>query len=198
MLPILPDHHGKVTAGVILRALAAAVAVIAIAGCSAGGTPAPAPTATVTVTAPAAASPSASTTAKTLTREQAAKRYRKIIKPFNRASENCWKAAKPLEEGGWYESDRALMGKVRRACKALPAANKKLVEQLQGTAWPADAENDMGDVIALAQAEQFAFRQMAKAQTPDDWYEAMENLPADDGSADRVRARFGLPTRDDE
>ncbi|TCC01325.1 hypothetical protein [Kribbella soli] len=186
-------------------AIAITAAVLLLAGCGGskepGGSPpvAVAPT-TVTVTPTPIQTPTPSATASTpatLTREQAGKLYLAITKPVNAVFEKpeCRDNEEVFLSGGTWPSDHP--DRVVRACykRMLPLAERWLV-LLQTTPWPADAKGDVADLISLEQARLHCVKQGTRATTYDAMAEIYSNcFPQDDGSADRVRARFGLPIR---
>lgn len=184
------------------------VAVLLLAGCggskdgTTGTPPASTPTAapvaaSTTPTVPPTVAPKPATPA-VLTRAQAAKRYLEIVKPYNDAAGTArCKALDEFEvEGGeWPPADhRDWPGeeKVGKACfKTYLATTTKEIQDLQATLWPVDAKDDMADLISLDQAYLHCWRAASKVSASATY----QCLPQDDGSADRVRARFGLPGR---
>lgn len=181
----------------------AVIAALALAGCG-GKTPVaqtgpeqtrpPAPTSATPSAAPVA-------TPATLTREQAGQKYLSLITPINAVYDEpqCKAAEDYMVNGGSW--DRSAYGG-KHADQVLRACYKKLIplytteiQTFQSTPWPADAKQDMADLISLDQGFLHWLKQAAKGTTADQMYTALQSVPADDGSADRVRARFGLPNR---
>jgi predicted small lipoprotein YifL len=185
------------------KIIIAAVAVVALAGC--GGKPvAVQPAATATATVTASPSPTVSRTPATLTREQAAQRYLQVVKPYNDATDDAKCRAIDdfyvLSGGSWPPNDHhdwdEQPEKVARACfKRLTSIMDKEIKDLQTTAWPTDALGDIADLISLNQAYLHCFKQGGKAITSQAVYDTYDCIPKDDDSADRVRARVGLPGR---
>lgn len=185
------------------RYLVALASIALLAGCGGGDpaastpdTPALSSTPTVSVT------PSRPPTPKVLTREQAAKRYLEIVKPFNDqlADSKCQAADDYIVNGGSWPPDghpdweRA--EKVAQGCfKKLVPLLERQIRDLQSTRWPTDAKSDVADLVSLSQGILHCDRQGAKADTTQEMDAVYACFPEDDGSADRVRARFGLPTR---
>lgn len=189
------------------RAIALAVtAILILAGCAGKDATketasSEAPTASTPTPTPAAASTPGKPA--TLTREQAAQRYLAIVKPSNAVLDEpkCKQIGDFYSDGGsWPPADQPSWDerphKVMAECykRLLPIYEKELKE-FQTTAWPADAAADMADLISLAQAHLHCVKQIARAASGDAMSKAIECFAPDDGSADRVRARFGLPIR---
>ena len=148
------------------------------------------PSATPSV-APKASTPSA------LTREQAGQRYLALVKPVNAVFDDpsCRESEDIFISGGTWPNDHP--DRVVRACfKRFVPLSEKWIRGMQTTAWPVDARADVADLISLEQARLHCAKKASRAAT----YDAMAEVYAgcfaeDDGSADRVRARFGLPAR---
>jgi hypothetical protein len=183
--------------------IAALAATVVLTGCGSkpvAGQPAAIPSPTAT----SASTPTVSRTPATLTREQAAKRYLQIVKPYNDLSADAKCHAiddfyvlsggswPPDDHGDWDEQPE----KVARACfkRFMPITDKE-IKDLQRTAWPADALGDIADLISMNQGYLHCFRQGSKATTAQAVYDTYACFPKDDDSADRVRARVGLPGR---
>lgn len=177
----------------------AVIAVLALAGCG-GKTPVaqtgPAPSAsTVATPSPAPSTPTV------LTRQQAGQRYLAITKPTNDVFDrpDCATAEDYLVNGGSW--DRSKYGgkhadQVLRVCyKELIPLFTAQIQAIQSTPWPADAKQDIADLVSLDQGFLHWLTQAAKGTTADQMYTALQSVPPDDGSADRVRARLGLPGR---
>jgi hypothetical protein len=188
----------------------AAGTLLFTAACSGGANSPSTPNAATSLPTPSAAasttpsSPSRTPTrAATLTREQAAKRYLAIVKVINdELAEPKCKAVQDffVDGGSWPPNEHPEYGevayKVMKACfKAWLPNNEAVIRQFQTTPWPVDAREDMADLILFDQALLRCYRQGARATSDQDIYDAFECLPKDDGSPDRVRARFGLPRR---
>jgi len=190
------------TARTTLAVLAAA-AVLAVAGCGGNSPPAAPGTTAVSPTTPTStpSTPAAKpvpTTPVTLTRQQAGARYLTLIKPVNAVfgeGTKCLANEDVFVDGGTWPDDHP--DRVVRACfKRYVPLSESWIAALQTTAWPVDAKADIADLVSLEQARLHCAKQAARAAS----YEAMAEVysgcfPEDDDSADRVRARFGLPGR---
>jgi hypothetical protein len=186
-----------------VRALSSiAIGVLVLTGCS-GNDPATAPPATPTGAITPAMTPTSAKTPATLTREQAGKRYLQIVKPYNdlQEDEKC-KAVDDyyIDGGSWPPDDHPdwddKAHRVVRDCyKRYVTISVQQTKDLQTTHWPAESADDMADLISLNQALLHCFRQGSRATSDDDANEIYNCFPKDDDSADRVRARFGLPGR---
>jgi hypothetical protein len=182
------------------------VAVLALAGCG-GKTPVgeagPAKTSATTAapSTPASTTPPAPSKPAVLSRQQAAAKYLALVKPINAVYDEpqCKDAEDYMVNGGSW--DRSTHGdkhadQILRSCyKRLIPMYEKNIRVFQSTPWPADAKQDMADLISLDQGLLHWLKQAVKGTTADQMYTALQTVPADDGSADRVRARFGLPGR---
>jgi hypothetical protein len=190
----------------------AGIVLVLVSGCGsnkpAGSSTPPEPTtaASATPTTTPAATLSAApkpVTSTVLTREQAATRYLAIIKASNAVFDEpkCAAAEDFFVNGGsWPPDGHSEYGE--RADKVLRECHKRLVplfqasiKALQTTLWPVDARADVADLILQNQAFLYCLGKSSKATSSDAMYRALECFPEDDGSADRVRARFGLPIR---
>lgn len=162
-----------------------------------------------TASEPASSPPSAtaqrtesvSTTPAPLTREQAGQKYLAATAPVNAMFDKpeCAAAEDYLVNGGSW--DRSKYGN-RHADQVLRACYRQMIplyttqiQVLQTTAWPVDAKQDMADLISLDQGFLHWLKQAVKGTTAAQMYAALQSVPPDDGSPDRVRARFGLPGR---
>ncbi|HWD83408.1 MAG TPA: hypothetical protein VG497_31120 [Kribbella sp.] len=138
-----------------------------------------------------------------MTRAQAAQRYLALAKPINTifAEPKCKAAESYLVDGGtWPPDGHPEYGEqayqVLRDChkRLVPLYQESIVAE-QTTAWPVDAEHDVADQILQDQAFLYYLTKSSKAASQTAMYKALECFPEDDGSADRVRARFGLSGR---
>jgi len=178
------------------------LASVALAGCG-SKTPAaqtsPTPSSTPVAVTPAPTTPAPRPT--TLTRQQAGVKYLALVKPINAVYDEpqCKDAEDYMVNGGSW--DRSTHGdkhadQILRSCyKRLIPMYEKNIRVFQSTPSPADAKQDMADLISLDQGLLHWLKQAVKGTTADKMYTALQTVPADDGSADRVRARFGLPGR---
>jgi hypothetical protein len=194
---------------VSIRALVIiAVGGLAVAGCGDNNpaTQEPATStapSTVITPGPATTTSPATTPHAPLTREQAARRYLAIIKSTNAVLDEpqCAQSEDFFINGGsWPPDDHPEWDehafKVLRAChKKLLPMQKTSFKAFQTTLWPVDARADMADLILQSQAFLRCLKKSARVASDSEMYKALECFTEDDGSADRVRARFGLPIR---
>jgi hypothetical protein len=139
----------------------------------------------------------------TLTREQAGRKYLALIAPVNAVYDrpDCKAAEDYMVNGGsWdrskYKDQHA--DQILRSCyRLLIPLYTTQIQVLQTTPWPTDAKQDVADMVSLDQGFLHWLKQAVKGTTADQMYTALQSVPTDDGSADRVRARFGLPGRSD-
>lgn len=193
-------------AGVVIAALMLAGCGGGPASTSQGGSspvsaPSSTPSATASSTTPA---PTKTPTVQAvLTREQAGRRYLALIKVSNdELSDAKCMAAQGyyLDGGSWPPAGRPEYGQVahktmRDCFKTWMPSEAAVIRGLQTTRWPVDAREDVADLISYSQAVLHCYRQATRATTDQGMYEAFDCIPKDDGAADRVRARFGLPRR---
>jgi hypothetical protein len=188
--------------------IATVAVVLLLAGCAGSNdtkaheaTDSPAPTSAPTTTS--AKPMSSPATPVVLTRAEAATKYLELIKASNAvfAEPKCTAAEEFLVEGGtWPPSGHSEYGEhadqVLRGChKRLVPLYEMSLKAFQTIHWPADARADMADLILQDQAFLYCLKKTSKATGSTAMYKALQCFPEDDGSADRVRARFGLPGR---
>lgn len=192
-----------------MRVFATTAAVLLLTGCGSSeanheGAPRSAPTSPRTSTTKPAVAPSARAAApKTLTRQQAAARYMALAKPINAifAEPKCKAAESYMIDGGtWPPSGHAEYGEqayqVLRDChKRLMPLYEASIRAEQTTPWPVDAKADVASQVLQDEAFLYCMTKTSKATSSSAMYQALQCFPQDDGSADRVRARFGLPGR---
>jgi hypothetical protein len=126
-----------------------------------------------------------------------------LVKPANGLFDEqprCRAAEDYLVDGGsWPPDGHPDYGKaelILRDCyKQWVPLLAASITGFQTTRWPVDAKEDMDDLISISQAQLHCGRQGLRAKTFDAWQDVFQCYPEDDGSADRVRARFGLPRR---
>jgi len=175
--------------------LAAALLALALAGC---GSDAPTTSAPQVAEVSASTAPSPSPTAATITRDAAAKQYLAIVSPFNalldRNKKQCGEDEKFVLEGGSsFKGESEIMANLRKCEAALAKGRREVAAKLRAASWPAEVRADIEALAKADDAMAYAHEQSAKAATTDDWREVA--FPKDDGAADIVRARLGLPTR---
>lgn len=146
-----------------------AAAIALLAGCASDATQTTttsAATATTTVK-------STSTTPATLSLEQAARRYLKIVRPYNEALEDLEQA---VNSGRSLDTLTAL-------ADAIAGANEAQVEQLKVTAWPADVVKPVDELVAESEQAQRFWERAARASTRDALIEAVLAAGKHDGTA---------------
>jgi hypothetical protein len=176
--------------------------LLALTACGGGdGKPA---TSASSPTSDSSPSPPSGTTASTgqavLTREQAAKRYLEIVAPVNKAGApiavgKCGDAHRFIrgESNETYMSNGEMVTALRACYKRVLAPTERWISELQRTAWPVDAREDIQDLISFEQVQLHCSRQVTRATTYEELDKAYQCWPPKDESADRVRARLGLP-----
>lgn len=168
----------------ILAGLAALLIGLTL-GCTAEDSDKPAPT---TKAAPASVSPVASPAA-SITREAAAKQYLALVAPNNTKTNQC------NEVSTFYANtytDTAL-AKVKICYGELAKVTRVFAAQVRASQWPAELGADIEALARSLDAFAYAYEQIAKARTAEEYWSVQP--PRDDGTADIVRARLGLPTR---
>lgn len=169
------------------------VTALLIAACS--NTPAPA---AKPATMTPAASPSAAPA--TITREAAAQQYLRLAEAPNKVRDamnaKCDADWRYLNEGG---TTNKTTSEILANVKACDAANAKAIRAwvatVRAATWPAEVNADLDASIKLSEAQAYMLERMAKARGEREYRDLGATLPQDDGSADLVRARLGLPVR---
>jgi hypothetical protein len=178
--------------------IAGVVLALALTGCSSGGgdksTPEP------SVSSSPSDSPSASPSPSTITREQAAKQYLALAAPGNAARDRfekkCGFDDRIITEGGSYDKQESdMMTNLRECWSVMAKADRAFSAGLRKATWPADAQADIEKLARFNDAAAYAEELLAKAYSFEEYGRAGEKYPRDDGSADIVRARLGLPVR---
>jgi hypothetical protein len=183
-----------------------ALAALILAGCGGKAEPdaqeAPSATGTPTVSA-SKTTPIPKPSPTTLTREQAGKRYLALTAPINAVFDEpkCSQAEDFMIDGGTWPPDahpswddqawRILRSCYRRIVPLYAAWDRAAAS----TPWPVDARADVADLISYDQAIVYCMKKGAQAKSEQDIVDVFTCIPKDDGIADRVRARFGLPIR---
>ncbi|HEY3004509.1 MAG TPA: hypothetical protein VGJ44_19335 [Kribbellaceae bacterium] len=163
----------------------AALLIGFMAACTSGGSDKPAQSEKTTS---ASVSPVASPTA-AITREAAGKQYLAIIGPSNAKGDKC------LEISRFYDNNitDANRAKLTICYGELGKLEREATAKLRTAQWPDEVTADVENVARSIDASAYAHEQAAKAKTDQELFEVQ--FPKDDGSADIVRARLGLPTR---
>lgn len=158
---------------------AAAATLLLAAGCATNGGASIRTSPTAATTTTAAAAPTAPSV-QPLTKQQAADLYLRSVEPVNRlvGAANA-EMRKPAPD----------MAKIRMLGGQKLIADRRFLDVLTGSRWPADAQDAIDalarDVAAVVSLD----ARLAKARTVDD----IPASEADTGSAQLVRARLGLP-----
>jgi hypothetical protein len=155
-------------------AAAAVVAVLTVTGCSgeSGGRRAAGPL-PAAPTVPTASPTPTSSTAAPLSKQQAAKRYLAIVKPYNLALERLEQA---INRGQPVAMVRTLAGQVA-------VANQAHMRDLRATVWPVEVRALVRELVAeSARAQAYWRRQAARATT-----RSADPGRAEGGAARRVR-----------
>ncbi|MFE8916856.1 hypothetical protein [Streptomyces globisporus] len=143
--------------------------------------------------APTSSSPTADAVNGEPTREEGAKQYQKIVAPLNKEFDKCLPVYNPLIESG--ESNSSHLSKLRTACAGVPEANRKFGDDLAKSAWPAEAQEAIDQLVDEVRADQLGWQEISDVRTHEDLFNPKYPLAEDDGSAaDLVRARLGLPS----
>lgn len=171
------------------------VTVLILAGCTNDPAPAAKPT-----LAPSSAAVSASPTKGTITREAAAQQYLRLAAPSNAVGDavnaKCLADWKFLDEGGSSEKTSSERLANMKDCDIKYVASiRSWVAAMRAATWPPEIATDLENALKYNEAVAYAFDRRIKAQNEEEYQKASAAIPADDGSADLVRARLGLPTR---
>jgi hypothetical protein len=155
-------------------AAAAVVAVLTVTGCSgeSGGRRAAGPL-PAAPTVPTASPTPTSSTAAPLSKEQAAKRYLAIVKPYNLRLERLEQA---INRGQPVAMVRTLAGQVA-------VANQAHMWDLRATVWPVEVRALVRELVAeSARAQAYWRRQAARATTRSALIQAVLKAVQHDGS----------------
>jgi hypothetical protein len=171
-------------------AAATVVAVLAVTGCAgeSGGRRAAGPL-PAAPTVPSASPTPTSSTAAPLSKEQAAKRYLAIVKPYNLALEQLEQA---INRGQPVAMVRTLAGQVA-------AANQTHMRDLRATVWPLEVRAPVRELLAESARAQAYWRQAARATTRNALIQAVLKAVQHDGSdaAGDIRRRLDLGAYDE-
>jgi hypothetical protein len=107
-----------------------------------------------------------------LSRAAAAERYLAIVEPYNIAYEGLEAS---INEGLPLET-------VRARAKATADANDAHIQELRATAWPADVQPHVDELIAESELAQPSWRQAAQATTPEALMDAVLAALEHDGN----------------
>jgi hypothetical protein len=175
--------RGPLTAAVV-------AAVLAVTGCSgeSGGRRAAGPLPAAPTVPSASPTPTLSTVA-TLSKEQAAKRYLAIVKPYNLALERLEQA---INRGQPVAMVRTLAGQVA-------AANQAHMRDLRATVWPVEVRAPVRELLAESARAQAYWRQAARATTRSALIQSVLKAVQHDGSgaAGDIRRRLDLGAYDE-
>jgi hypothetical protein len=165
----------------LLAAVATAV-LVAVAGCSSQPQTTPAP-AVSPVAPPTTAKP------KALSRAAAAKRYLKIVRPYNLALERLERAFNAGEP----------VVRLRALANAVAQSNAAHMRQLRATAWPSVVRAPMRQLLAESAAAQPYWRQAAAAGTREELTRSVVAAARHDGTdaANQIRRALDLDDYDE-
>lgn len=158
------------------------VATALLMGCSSEHHHKPAP----------APSPTTKASSGKLTRDQGAKRYIELVTPYNKALDACTTVLDPVTES--EQANSSDLSKIRKACAGIPAANREFADSLTKVSWPAEAQGSVDELVDEVRADQLAWQEISKADSPDDLFSPKYPLTEDGPGADLVRAHLGLPS----
>jgi hypothetical protein len=171
-------------------AAVAVAALLAVTGCSgeSGGRRAAGPLPAAPTVPSASPTPTPSTAAP-LSKEQAAKRYLAIVKPYNLALERLEQA---INRGQPVAMERTLAGQVA-------AANQAHMRALRATVWPGEVRAPVRELLAESARAQAYWRQAAQAATRGALIRAVLKAAQHDGSdaARDIRRRLDLAAYDE-
>jgi hypothetical protein len=170
-------------------AAAAVAALLAVTGCTGEpGGKRVADTLPAPPTVPSA-SPTPTPSTAPLSREQAAKRYLAIVKPYNLALERLEQA---INTGRPMPTVRTLVGQVA-------SANSAHMRDLRATPWPANVRAPVRELLAESARAQAYWRQAAQATTHSGLIQAVLKAVQHDGSdaAGSIRRRLDLGAYDE-
>jgi hypothetical protein len=169
---------------------AAVAAVLAVTGCSgeSGGRRAAGPL-PAAPTVPSASPTPTSSMAAPLSKEQAAKRYLAIVKPYNLALERLEQA---INRGQPMAMVRTLAGQVA-------AANQAHMRDLRATVWPVEVRAPVRELLAESALAQAYWRHAARATTRSALIQSVLKAAQHDGSdaAGDIRRRLDLGAYDE-
>lgn len=175
----------------LIPKVGALVAAAALGGCATVPEKAASSEPTSTATSTADPSPTAAAiTALPLSRDQAAKRYLEIVRPYNVALEALEKAVntrKPL---------------ARQKALAADVAEELEIEvkRLRATAWPTKVQRHVDDLVTTSEKALKHWRRAARAQTPRKLFQAVVAAGEFDGNgaADKIRKLLDLDSYDED
>ncbi|MFI8186996.1 hypothetical protein ACIF70_41965 [Actinacidiphila glaucinigra] len=178
----------------VMAAALVLAAVGSMSACSGDGAAKPVATSPKPVSsAPSAvASPVAD---RLLTREEGAKKYLELVKPYNDELDKCMKVARPLWDK--LSSTPDDFPKVRSACAGMGKVNRKFADDLGKVKWPAEAQADINTLIDENRADQLGWDELAKVRNHEDFFDPKHPLSEDGVAAPLVRAHLGLPPVED-
>jgi hypothetical protein len=135
-----------------------------------------------------------------ITREAAAAQYLKIGEPLNRVIGETNKQCE--QDRGYYtgDSDNAnppakRLANLKDCDRKVAAALRTSISATRAALWPGEVKADIEKLLKFNEAQVYTLERLAGAPNEDAYLKLVDSLPPDDGSADIVRARLGLPTR---
>jgi hypothetical protein len=167
------------------RTAFAVALLLTVTGC-ATDTGASPTTSTATQTSSTTATSAAPTTETpaALTKDEAAKRYLTIVKPYNVALERLEKAINAGQP----------LAKLRAEAQATATANATQIRELTAVAWPADVGPAMTGLVAESTKAQQYWQQAAQAKTREDLIKAVQAAAKHSGAkhAGTIRGLLSL------
>lgn len=130
-------------------------------------------------------------TADTVTREEGADQYLKLVAPFNEELDKCVPAYNRLLDASRITSSD--FSKLREDCKDIPEANRTFADELTKAKWPEEAQESVAQLVDEVRADQLAWQEVSEVQTHDDLFDPKYPLTEDGPAAGLVRAHLGLP-----
>ncbi|WP_158009774.1 hypothetical protein [Carbonactinospora thermoautotrophica] len=150
----------------------------------------PAPVTTTVTPTPTGATLSPTPSTPPLTREQAAKRYLAIVRPYNQTLERLERA---INSGEPLPTLKTLAAQVAEA-------NTTRIRQFQETPWPADVRAPVQELVAQARSAMGPLHQAATAKTREELVSLVLRAGRHDGArqAAEIRKRLKLSQYDEE
>lgn len=175
------------------RPLIAIAALLLAAGCASQPAPAVEPSSSV-------ASASTGATTGALTREAAAAQYIASGDQLNKviqATDVQCKLDRDFYTGDATEANPPAkrLANLKDCDAKVAKAMRDAVARTRALQWPTEVQADIEKLIKLNEAQAYTLERMAAAADEEEYLKLNASLPPDDGSADIVRARLGLPTR---
>jgi hypothetical protein len=161
----------------------ALVTLLVMTGCAANTATTVPPGTSITEAGTTSLAPTAVTTA-VPTKDQAAKRYLAIVRPYNVALEQLEQAINNGQPAA----------KLRTSAEATATANEAQIRDLKAASWPADVRPAIEQLVAESELAQKYWRQAAQEKTRDDVTKAVVAATKHSGAkaADTIRQLLSL------